>query len=173
MVAVSKKKNVGTVGKRRGATIKDVKAFRWIKVMAKHLKQEGKLFVPNCTEYIKTSHGRERAPQNLDWYYIRCAAVLRRVYIRPGVGLGGLSKKFSNKKNRGSRPEIYCKAAKGPLHWCCKSLEGLKLIVKGKESGRVLTKEGRKRCDTIASNVLYRSAPSAAGAKPAAKKAKK
>ena len=169
MVAVSKKK-VGPVGKRKGATIKDVKTFRWIKVMANHLKQEGKLFVPNCAEFIKTSHGRERAPQNPDWYYMRAAAVLRRIYIRPGVGLGGLAKKFANKKNRGSQPEITTKAAKGPLHWACKSLEGLKLVGKGKESGRVLTSAGRKRCDTIASNVIYRRAPSAAGAKKATKK---
>ena len=168
MVAVTQKKRL--TGKRVGATVKDVKPFRWIKVMAKHMKQEGKLFVPNCTEYIKTSHGRERAPQNPDWYYMRCAAVLRRIYLRPGVGLGGLSKKFANKKNRGSRPEITTRAAKGPLHWACKSLEGLKLVTKGKESGRVLTREGRKRCDTIASNVIYRRAPTAGAAKKAAKK---
>ena len=39
------------------------------------------------------------------------------------------------------------------LHWACKSLEGLKLIAKGKGKGRVLTKEGRKRADTVAFNV--------------------
>jgi len=109
MVAVTQKKAL--TGKRKGATVKDVKPFRWIKVMAKHLKQEGKLFVPNCADFIKTSHGRERAPQNPDWYYMRCAAVLRRIYIRPGVGMGGLAKKFASKKNRGSQPEITCKAA--------------------------------------------------------------
>ena len=171
MVATSAKKKVGPVGKRKGATIRDVRAVRWIKVMAKHLKAEGKLFVPNCAEYIKTSHGRERAPANPDWYYIRAAAVLRRIYLRPGVGLGGLAKVFANKKNRGSQPEITCPAARGPLHWVCKSLEGLKLVAKGKESGRVLTQTGRKRCDTIASNVIYRRAPSSGAAtKKVAKK---
>eukprot|EP00657_Telonema_sp_P-1_P003578 TRINITY_DN1849_c0_g1_i2.p2 TRINITY_DN1849_c0_g1~~TRINITY_DN1849_c0_g1_i2.p2 ORF type:complete len:173 (+),score=86.80 TRINITY_DN1849_c0_g1_i2:169-687(+) len=162
---INKKKNVGNVGRRKGATVRDVDTWRWVKTMAKHFKDEGKLFVPSCTEIVKTSHGRERAPQNNDWYYIRCAAVLRAIYLRPGTGYGGLAKRFSNKKNRGSRPEIYCKAATGLLHWCCRSLEGLKLLAKGKEQGRVITKAGRKRADTIAFNTLIRR-----GGKKVAKK---
>ena len=153
MVAVVAKKKAN-VGKRKGATIRDVNTWRWVKAAANHLKQEGKLFVPNCSELVKTSHGKQRAPQSPDWYYIRCAAVLRALYIRPGQGYGGLAKRFSAKKNRGSRPEIYCKAGKGMLHWACKSLEKLKLIQKGQTSGRVLTKEGKKKADTIAFNVL-------------------
>ena len=160
-------KKIGNVGKRKGATVRDVHTQRWVKAMASHLKQEGKLFVPRCSELIKTSHGRERAPQNPDWYYVRCAAVLRAIYLRPGTGYGGLSKRFSNKKNRGSQPEQYQKAARGPLHWCCRSLEGLKLIQKGKTSGRIITKDGRKKVDTVAFNVLIRR--TAGGKKVAAK----
>eukprot|EP00455_Lapot_gusevi_P016160 TRINITY_DN1826_c0_g2_i1.p1 TRINITY_DN1826_c0_g2~~TRINITY_DN1826_c0_g2_i1.p1 ORF type:complete len:167 (-),score=53.52 TRINITY_DN1826_c0_g2_i1:50-550(-) len=155
MVAAAPSK-IKRIGKRKGATLRDVSAWRWVKTCAAHLKQEGKLFVPRCAEIIKTSHGRERAPQNVDWYYIRCAAVLRAIYVRPGQGYGGLSKRFGIKKNRGSQPEITTRAARGPLHWACRSLEGLKLITKGKEGGRVITKEGRKKVDTIAFNVRVR-----------------
>lgn len=170
---VAPRKNTHTSKKRKGATVRDVKTFRFIKVMASHLKQSGKLFVPNCAEYIKTSHGREKAPENPDWYYIRCAAVLRRIYLRPGTGLGGLSKKFGSKKNRGSQPEITTRAATGPLHWACKSLEGLKYISKGKVSGRILTKEGRRVADTIAANIFFHrkaDATKAARKAPAKKK---
>ena len=162
MVATAGKKRIGNVGKRKGATIRDVSAWQWIKAAAEQLKQEGKLFVPRCSEIVKTSHGRERAPQNPDWYYIRAAAVLRAIYLRPGTGYGGLSKRFGNKKNRGSQPEITTKAARGLLHWACRSLEGLKLVTKGKESGHIITKEGRKRADTIAFNVLIRRRPGTA-----------
>jgi small subunit ribosomal protein S19e len=165
---VASKKRIGNVGKRKGATVRDVPANKWIKTMAAHLKQEGKLFVPNCTELVKTSHGRERAPQNPDWYYYRCAAVLRRIYVRPGTGYGGLSKAFGKKKNNGSAPEHTVKASRGLLHWCCRSLEGLKLVAKGKTSGRVLTKEGKKKVDTVAFNTLIRRRP-AAGKKVAKK----
>ena len=164
MVATGSK--IRRIGKRKGATLRDVNAWRWIKACAAHLKQEGKLFVPRCAEIVKTSHGRDRAPQNNDWYYIRAAAVLRAIYLRPGTGYGGLSKRFGIKKNRGSRPEITTRAARGLLHWACRSLEGLKLVKKGKESGHVLTPEGRKRVDTIAFNVRVRRT----GAKKAAAK---
>ncbi|RNF03981.1 putative ribosomal protein S19 [Trypanosoma rangeli] len=156
MVAAGGKSKIRRVGKKRGATLKDVHAWRWIKTCAKYLKQEGKIMVPNCTEIVKTSHGRERAPQNPDWYYVRCAAVLRALYLRPGEGYGGLSKRFSIKKNRGSRPEITTRASRGLLHWSCKSLTKLGLVEKCTESGHRLTRRGRKVSDTLAFQVHVR-----------------
>ncbi len=151
MVAAAKKR-VGNVGKRKGATVRDVPANKWIKAMAAQFKREGKILVPTCTDFLKTSHGRERAPQNHDWYYYRVASVLRHIYLRPGTGYGGMSKSFGNKKNKGSKPEATVRAATGPIHWACKSLEGLKLITKGKGKGRVLTRTGRKTADSVAFN---------------------
>jgi len=160
MVAATKK--YGNVGKRKGATVRDVPANKWVKAMAQQFKREGKILVPNCADLVKTSHGRERAPQSVDWYYLRAAAVLRRIYLRPGTGYGGLGKAFGNLKNRGSKPERTFRAAVGPLHWACKSLEGLKLIAKGRGKGRVVTREGRKRADTVAFNVkIHRRAATA------------
>merc|ERR1711916_16348 len=75
-----------------GATMRDVSANKWVRAMAAHLKQSGKLFVPNCTELMKQSHGNQRAPENKDWFFYRCAAVLRRIYVRPGTGYGGMGK---------------------------------------------------------------------------------
>ncbi|CCW66507.1 unnamed protein product [Phytomonas sp. Hart1] len=153
---ISKKGKGLRVGKRKGATIRDVNAWHWIKTAARHFKCEGNLFVPSCTELVKTSCGRERAPQNPDWYYIRCAAVLRAIYLRPGVGYGGLSKRFSNKKNYGSRPEHMVRAATGLLHWSCKSLTKLGLVSGGKTSGQCLTKKGRMFADSLAFQVQVR-----------------
>ncbi|KAG8345724.1 putative Ribosomal protein S19e [Trypanosoma vivax] len=150
------KSKIRRIGKKKGATLRDVNAWRWVKVCSQHFKREGKIMVPNCAEIVKSSHGRERAPQNPDWYYIRCAAVLRAVYMRPGVGYGGLSKRFASKKNRGSRPEITTRASKGLLHWCCKSLVKLGLIEKCEESGHCITRQGRKVADTIAYKIAIR-----------------
>ncbi|CAJ1016228.1 putative Ribosomal protein S19e [Leishmania utingensis] len=150
------KNKIRRIGKRKGATLKDVSAWRWIKTAARHFKQEGKIFVPNCTELIKSSHGRERAPQNPDWYYVRCAAVLRAIYLRPGVGYGGLSKRFGNKKNYGSRPEHTVNSSTGPLHWACKSLTKLGLVEPGAQSGQRLTRKGHKFADSLAFQVQIR-----------------
>lgn len=166
MVAATKK--FGNVGKRKGATVRDVPANKWCKAVAQQLKREGKIFVPTCSDLTKTSHGRERAPQSNDWYYMRCASVMRRIYVRPGTGYGGLSKAYGNLKNRGCKPERTIRAATGPLHWACKSLEGLKLITKGKGKGRVMTPAGKKLADTVAFNVkIHRMAPNSKKAKKA------
>jgi small subunit ribosomal protein S19e len=162
MVAAASKKKFGNVGKKKGATLRDVPANKWVKTMAAHLKQEGKLVVPKITELVKTSHGRERAPQNDDWFYIRCAAVLRRVYLRPGTGCGGLGKAFANKKNNGSAPEHTVKASRGALQWACQALQKINLVKPGKIKGRVITKEGRKKVDSVAFNVkIHRKITSA------------
>eukprot|EP00796_Vickermania_ingenoplastis_P007305 gene7305-5147_t len=150
---VAPRSKISRIGKRKGATLRDVNAWRWIKTAARHFKQEGKIFVPNCAELVKTSHGRERAPQNPDWYYIRCAAILRALYIRPGQGYGGLSKRFGNKKNNGSCPEHAVKACKGLLHWGCKSLTKLGLVERGAEEGQRVTRKGRKFADAVAFQV--------------------
>ena len=161
------KKKIGNVGRRKGATVRDVNTYKWVKAMANNFKKEGKIFVPSCIEFMKTGSGKERAPQNPDWYYLRCAAVLRKVYLRPGVGMGALASYFGNNKNNGSMPEHHRIGYKGLIHWAFRSLEGLGLVSKGKEQGRVITKDGRKRSDTIAYKVLTRR-----GRKSAAKKRK-
>lgn len=169
MVA-STQRRFNNVGKRKGATVRDVPANKWVANMAAQLQREGKLFVPACSEgLIKTGHGRERAPQCTAWYYRRAASVLRRIAVRGCVGYGGLSKAYANLKNRGSKVERTIRAATGPLHWVCRSLEGLKLVTKGKKQGHVITREGRKRADSVAFNTkIHRRA---LAGKKAAKKA--
>lgn len=38
------------------------------------------------------SHAKELPPQNIDWYYVRAAAVARHIYLRKTVGIGRLRK---------------------------------------------------------------------------------
>ncbi|EER08063.1 40s ribosomal protein s19, putative, partial [Perkinsus marinus ATCC 50983] len=45
-------------------------------------------------EYIKTGTQRELAPYDDDYLYIRAAAIARRIYIRPNIGVGALRKIF-------------------------------------------------------------------------------
>jgi small subunit ribosomal protein S19e len=76
--------------------------------------------------------------------------------MRPGVGYGGLSKRFGNKKNYGSRPEHTVNSSKGPLHWACKSLTKLGLVEPGAVSGQRVSRKGRKFVDSLAFQVQIR-----------------
>jgi len=59
--------------------------------------------VPQWTELVKTGTHKELAPYDPDWFYIRCAAIARRLYCRGGVGVGALRKVYGGPKNRGAR----------------------------------------------------------------------
>jgi len=50
--------------------------------------------VPEWSNLVKTSKHKELAPVDADWYYIRCAAVLRRIYIRGKIGTTGIAKRY-------------------------------------------------------------------------------
>lgn len=52
---------------------------------------------------MKTGCHKELAPYDQDWYYTRAAAIARKIYLQPGLGVGALKRKFGGAKNRGTR----------------------------------------------------------------------
>lgn len=56
---------------RTGATVKDVPAHDFINALASHLKNSGKLEVPEWADIVKTATFKELGPTNPDWYFIR------------------------------------------------------------------------------------------------------
>ena len=141
---------------RGGCGIQDVDANEWIEAFAQHLKAQGKLEMPEFVDYAKTGISRILPPSNPDWFYIKSAAVLRRIYIRPFTGIGGLKKVFGSTWGQ-SRPLHFKKASGSVIRKSLQGLEGLNLIAKSDDEGRVITKSGRRDCDRIAMKVLRNS----------------
>ena len=92
--------------------------------------------------------------QDQDWFYVRTAAVLRRIYIRQGVGCGALRKVYGGRVNRGSAPGHHKRASSSVIRGAMKGLEEMKLISKHPDGGRVITSAGRRDADRIASQVM-------------------
>ncbi len=123
------------------ATAYDVPGTELIEEMAKELMQNKNIIKPEYTEYVKTGSHRERSPQREDWYYIRMASVLRRIYIDGPTGTGSLRTYYGGRKNRGVKPHKHVKAAGKIIRNCLQSLEKEGLIKKEKK-GRTITKKG-------------------------------
>merc|ERR1712137_893943 len=88
------------------AKVRDVPADKFIKAYAAHLKANDKLQVPTWVDLVKTAPHKELAPYDPDWYYVRAAAIARRVYLRQGLGVGALRKQFGDRNtSRGTLPE--------------------------------------------------------------------
>mmetsp|Transcript_29797 Transcript_29797/g.95356 ORF Transcript_29797/g.95356 Transcript_29797/m.95356 type:complete len:177 (-) Transcript_29797:298-828(-) len=95
----------------RGINVKDVASDQFVVAYAAHLKRIGKIEVPKWADLVKTASYKELAPYDPDWYYIRAAAMARRVYMRGGVGVGGFKKIYGGRKMRGTRPETSAKGS--------------------------------------------------------------
>ncbi|XP_072384227.1 small ribosomal subunit protein eS19-like [Diabrotica undecimpunctata] len=134
-------------------TLKDVDQHKFVKAFASFLKKTGKLRVPEWVDLVKTSRAKELAPYDPDWYYVRCAAIARHIYIRSPVGVGSVTKIFGSRKRNGTKPSHFCRSAGSIARKALQSLETVKLIEKSAEGGRKITQQGRRDLDRIAAQV--------------------
>nr|ACY71271.1 ribosomal protein S19 [Chrysomela tremula] len=134
-------------------TLKDVDQHKFVKAFASFLKKTGKLRVPEWVDIVKTSRAKELAPYDPDWYFVRCAAIVRHIYIRSPVGVGSITKIFGSRKRNGTKPSHFCRSAGSIGRKALQSLEALKLIEKSADGGRKMTQQGRRDLDRIAAQV--------------------
>jgi small subunit ribosomal protein S19e len=122
------------------ATVFDVPARELINEIALDLKKS--IPEPEFVRFVKTGVNRERAPQQRDWYYIRMASILRRIFVNGPVGTQRLRTYYGGKKNRGVRPHKFYKGSGKIIRSCLQALEKQGLIKKDKK-GRVITPKGQ------------------------------
>jgi small subunit ribosomal protein S19e len=145
------------LSKQHGATVKDVSPSEFISAYAAFLKKSGKLEVPKWADLVKTGTFQELAPTNRDWFYVRTAAIARRLYLRGGVGVGALKRGFGGSKRNGSRPAHHASGSGAIARAALKQLQKLKLIELDRNGGRKITSVGKRDLDRIAQRVLNRS----------------
>ena len=137
----------------RAICVRDVNSADFIAAYAAHLKTTGHIELPKWVDYAKTGVLKELPPIDEDWYYVRCAAIARRVYLRPGCGVGGLKKAFGGSYRRGTMTNTFGKASGSVIRHCLQQLEELKVLDKDENGGRRITKEGQQDLDRIAGMV--------------------
>ncbi|VDN31218.1 unnamed protein product [Cylicostephanus goldi] len=126
----------------KATSIKDVDQHEAVKQIAHFLKKSGKVKVPEWSDIVKLGANRQLAPVDPDWYYIRTASIARRLYIRSPVGVGALRTVFGGKKDRGSRPNHFCKGSGSVIRKALQTLEAIKWVEKHADGkGRVLSKQ--------------------------------
>ena len=111
------------------------------------------LKAPEWSIFVKTGAGRERPPISIDWWCIRAASVLRKIYLNGPIGVSKLKTKYGNKKNRGHKPEHFYKGSGKIIRTIMQQLENEKFIEKaqkGVHKGRVITNKGKSFLDKIA-----------------------
>jgi small subunit ribosomal protein S19e len=138
----------------RGICVRDVPAKDFIKAYAEHLKNSDKFDLPVWSDTIKTGVFKELAPYGDDWYYVRAASIARKVYLRPGIGMGQLQKWYGGSYRRGARTEHFRKASSGVIRSVLLQLEEMKVVEKLGAGGRQMTVVGQQDLDRIAGTVI-------------------
>lgn len=133
-------------------TVYDVPAHGLITKIAEHLKNNKKCTPPEWAAYVKTGVHKELPPLNSDWWYIRCASILRRIYIDGPVGVERLRSVYGGRKNRGSRPERFLKGSGSIARKALRQLEDIE-YVRTMKNGRVISPQGRSFLDKTANEI--------------------
>jgi small subunit ribosomal protein S19e len=132
----------------------DVPAINLINKIADDLKNNKKVIVPEWALFVKTGCSKERVPDNEDWWYIRMASILRKIYIKGKVTVKSLRVYYGSKKNRGVKPEKFKKASGKIIRVCLQDLQKLGFVKISEKSGRVLTKKGQSYLDKFSSEIF-------------------
>jgi len=129
----------------------DVPAHKLIEKLAKYLKENvDEVTPPTWASIVKTGPHVQKQPQNPDWWYIRCASLLRKTYVYGPIGLERLRADYGGRKDFGVKPEHVVKAGKATIRKALQQLEAAGLIATLKPRGRRVTREGRKLLQELA-----------------------
>ena len=146
--------------KVRATSVKDVDQHEVVKQIAHFLKKSGKVKVPDWADVVKLGVNRQLAPVDPDWYFVRAASVARHLYFRAPVGVGALKMVYGGKLRRGVRPNHFQTGSGAVIRKALQTLEALKWVEKHSDGkGRVLSKQGRKDLDRIATELRKTQRP--------------
>jgi len=134
-------------------TVKDVKGSNLVGALKDELKKGTHVKAPDWAIYVKTGAGKQRPPEQEDWWFSRSAAILRKVYLKGPIGTSRLTKEFSSLKNRGHKPEHSYRAGGSIIRTILQQLEEAELIKKEGKTGRIVTPKGRSFLDNLSHKI--------------------
>ncbi len=135
-------------------TAYDVPAVVLINRLSGYMKETIREIQPaDWAGYVKTGSHVERMPQNPDWWYVRSASVLRKLYMNGPVGVSRLRKEYGGRKRRGVRPAHFAKAGGNILRSILQQLEQAGLAQKDGTKGRVVSGKGRSLLDAMSTQI--------------------
>lgn len=122
-----------------------------IKRAAGKLRDE-KIKRPGYVDFVKTGPGKERPPADREFWYTRCASILRQVYVSGPVGVSRLRTRYGARKDHTVHRHHHLRAGGSMIKDAFDSLESLGYIKKGKV-GREITPKGKAFLDKLAKEI--------------------
>ena len=136
-------------------SIYDIPPDIMIKRLSEYLKDNAEdINPPSWSLFSKIGTYKENPPQQNDWWYIRCASLLRTLYLNSPLGLSRLCTKYGGRKGGHASVEHSKKGTGSSVRVPLQQLEKAGFVVKEQKEGRKLSNEGRSLLDKMAGRII-------------------
>jgi len=131
----------------------DVPADLLITKLSEILKGE-EITPPSWIPFVKSGSHAVRPPQRNDWYFTRCASLLRKIYLHGPIGINDLRSMYGGTKAVGYGGEHHRDAGGAIIRTAIHSLEKLGYLDKVEGKGRTISHQGMKKIDRLSTEIL-------------------
>ncbi len=135
------------------AKVHDVPADALIGRLAEILKGED-IPPPPWIPFVKTGVHADRPPQRRDWWYTRCASLLRKIYLSGPVGMLELRRVYGGGRPRGYGAAHHRNAGGAIIRNAIHGLEHLGYVERAEKRGRIATRLGTQKLDALSTEIL-------------------
>jgi small subunit ribosomal protein S19e len=130
-------------------SVKDVPSEALIMKAAQELQKVEEIKPPEWVSYVKTGMNKERPPSQDNWWYIRAASMMRKIYLGNALGVSKLRKAYGGRKNLGHKPEHKRPASGAVIRKVLQQIEAAGFVKSEKGKGRKLTPKGQSFLNRI------------------------
>jgi small subunit ribosomal protein S19e len=136
-------------------TVRDVSASKILPALAQELKKFETIKPHPASLFVKSGVNAQRPPEQPDFWYLRSAAILRKIYLTGPVGTQRLRTVYGGKKRGTHKPAHHRKAGGKFIRTMLQQLEKSGFVAKREKApyGRFITAKGQKLVDRVASKV--------------------
>jgi small subunit ribosomal protein S19e len=132
----------------------DVPPSKLLVPLAAELRTRGAVAPPAWATFVKTGVHKQRGPVPTDWWYLRSASVLRKIYVHGHIGIERLASEYGGKRDRGSAPYHARSGSRSVAREIVQQLEKAGLVKPYKNLGRRVSPEGQKLLDKVSRDAM-------------------
>nr|QNO54222.1 30S ribosomal protein S19e [Methanosarcinales archaeon ANME-1 ERB7] len=123
-------------------TVYDVPPDKLTKSVGAKLKKNKAISTPKWSMDVKKGVSKELPPDDKDWWWVRCASVLRQLYINGPVGVSRLCTYYGSRARRGAKKGRFRAASGKIIREALSQLEQAEYVTKTKK-GRKISPKGQ------------------------------
>ena len=136
------------------AKVYDVPADELISKLTEILKTED-IPAPVWTVFVKTGAHADKPPQKPDWWYTRCASILRKIYLHGPLTVNDLRTIYGDGKRKMYYGARHHRDASGAIiRNAIHGLEKLGYLEKVEKKGSDVTRQGMQKLDKLSTEIL-------------------